>query len=165
MRHVLVDVEELADRRGESAGRVQASELPRLAASVAGDAPLGFSLRGYRDELGRAAASLRIEGELPLRCDRCGLPVGVPLTVDTRYFFVASERALNAIPVEDDEVEPLVGGRAFDVTALVEDEAILALPISPRHETCPGAADEEASPPLQDVQDPPEAPVQRKRGS
>jgi uncharacterized protein len=29
-----------------------------------------------------------------------------------------------------------VGGRRFDVAALVEDEAILCVPISPRHARC-----------------------------
>jgi len=39
--------------------------------------------------------------------------------------------------LEDDEVDVIVGSHAFDLLQVIEDEALLALPLSPKHETCP----------------------------
>jgi uncharacterized protein len=39
--------------------------------------------------------------------------------------------------LEDEEVEVVVGSKTMDMLALIEDEALLALPVSPRHEVCP----------------------------
>lgn len=47
-----------------------------------------------------------------------------------------SEADLADIPVDDAPEEPLVGSAHFDLAALIEDEAILQLPISPRHPDC-----------------------------
>ncbi|HEX7155671.1 MAG TPA: DUF177 domain-containing protein, partial [Burkholderiaceae bacterium] len=74
------------------------------------------------------------------RCDRCG--GDHPWTLDERrgFFFVRSERELNALPIEVDGDEALLGSAAFDLDDLVEDEAILLVPISPRHPQCAPAA-------------------------
>jgi uncharacterized protein len=34
-------------------------------------------------------------------------------------------------------VDVIVGSRSLDILALVEDEALLALPLAPKHEVCP----------------------------
>jgi uncharacterized protein len=39
--------------------------------------------------------------------------------------------------LDDDSVVVVVGSRTMDMAALIEDEALLALPVSPRHEICP----------------------------
>jgi uncharacterized protein len=42
--------------------------------------------------------------------------------------------------VDESEDEPLLGSERFDLYELLEDEAILALPISPRHADCAAPA-------------------------
>ena len=50
---------------------------------------------------------------------------------------MASEEELNALPLDDDdEAEAIVGGRSTDIAAWLEDEAILSLPLVPRHDDC-----------------------------
>jgi uncharacterized protein len=39
--------------------------------------------------------------------------------------------------LDDDEVDVVVGSKAFDVNDLIEDEALLAIPQSPKHAVCP----------------------------
>jgi uncharacterized protein len=67
----------------------------------------------------------------------------MPFNLDhvAEFYFVADERELAQLPVtvEEDE-EPVLGSAHFDVAALVEDEAILCLPVSPRHAQCPAAS-------------------------
>ena len=136
-----VDVFELARAGGRVDGELEIARLARLAAMLARPGGrLRFGLAGCIDEHGRPAAHLDLEAELVLRCDRCGGEVAWTLAGRLGYFFVASEAELNALPIEADGDEALLGGAAFDVEQLVEDEAILQLPMSPRHLRCPPGA-------------------------
>ena len=42
--------------------------------------------------------------------------------------------------LDDEAIDVIVGEPEFDVVYLVEDEALLALPVAPKHEVCPGKA-------------------------
>jgi uncharacterized protein len=48
----------------------------------------------------------------------------------------ASADAIDAL-LDDDAVEVIVGGRNFSILELIEDEALLAIPVSPKHVVCP----------------------------
>jgi uncharacterized protein len=131
------DVWALAQRRSTARGELAIGALPRLAAElVDAQGTLSFRLEGLIDERGRAAARFELDGVVRQRCDRCGEPVEVPIREAARFFFVADERELAGLPIDDSAEEPLLGSQHFDVTELVEDQAILALPLSPRHERC-----------------------------
>jgi uncharacterized protein len=142
-----VDVLELARRGGSVEGQIEAAELARLAPALAAPAGrIGYRLDGLIDEHGRSAASLHLEGRLQLRCDLCGQPLEWALDETERFFFVDEEAQLGELPITTEGAEPLLASRAFDLTALVEDQAILALPISPRHPQCEGSARDQAQP-------------------
>jgi uncharacterized protein len=132
-----VDVFKLAREGGSVEGQFEVVELARLAPMLA--PPLGriqFRFQGRIDEQGRDAATLRIQGQLALNCDLCGSPLQWVLDESAGFFFVDDEEQLGALPIEADTDEPLLGSRTFDLRSLVEDQAILALPISPRHPAC-----------------------------
>ena len=134
------DVFELARANGEVRGELPLARLPRLAAELLeSNGCLSFHLVGRRDGRGRAAAELHVEGRVRMSCDRCGSAVEVPIAEHGSFFFVADEAELMGLPIDDAPDEPLLGSAQFDVAALVEDQAILALPISPRHADCRGA--------------------------
>jgi uncharacterized protein len=144
-----VDVFRLARERGRVSGAAALVELPRLAQSVAGgDARVSYSIEGRVDAKGHPGALMTLKARLPLRCERCNEPVEFNLDRAVPFRFVASEQELNAIPVEDDELEIVVGSSAMPLLPWIEDEAILSLPLLPRHEHCSIAyapADEQAS--------------------
>lgn len=79
---------------------------------------------------------LQIEATVPLVCQRCLQPLQQPLRVERRFLFAPDEAEAQRL---DDETEDdvLVLERRFDLTGLLEDELILALPLVPRHEPCP----------------------------
>ena len=79
---------------------------------------------------------LTVETALPQTCQRCLGPVDVSVQVDREFRFVESEAVAEQ---QDDECEEdlLVSSREFDLAALIEDEVLMALPLVPRHETCP----------------------------
>lgn len=131
------DVFELARTSGTLEGSLPLAAAPRLRAGLRHDrGALAYRLQGRYDERGRPAALLHLEGDLPLVCDRCRQALELKLDHRAAFYFVGSEEELSRLPVTDEPEEPLVGGRRFDVAALVEDEAILCVPISPRHARC-----------------------------
>lgn len=79
---------------------------------------------------------LTVETTLPQICQRCLGPVDVPVQVDREFRFVESE-AVAEQQDDDCEEDLLVASREFDLSALIEDEVLMALPLVPRHETCP----------------------------
>lgn len=144
-----VDVLELAREGASVEGEVDASHLTRLSGMLA--APMGrirYHLEGRIDERGRSAASLRIEALLGLNCDLCGERLDWALNESDRFFFVDDEAQLGALPITAEGDEPLLASRRFDLQDLVEEQTILALPISPRHPECERRA--RAAPPERD---------------
>ena len=137
-----VDVFELSRMRGEVAGELPISAAERLAPMLAGtEGVLHYRAEFALDERGRPALRFIWSARLAARCHRCAAPVEVDVGADARFYFVRTEEELNALPIEPEEVdEPLLGSRSFDLDALVEDEAILALPLAPRHARCPDDA-------------------------
>lgn len=74
--------------------------------------------------------------EVTLQCQRCLKPMTGQLNIERRFRFVVDEAEALRLD-EETEDDVLVLSREFDLHALVEDELILALPIVPRHESCP----------------------------
>ncbi len=131
------DVWELARCGGEVTGHLPLQQATRLAeALVDTDGQLNYRLTGYIDARNRAAATLQLDGVLRARCDRCAGPVEMHIAEQAAFYFVDDEEQLARLPIDEAPEEPLLGSRRFDVAALVEDQAILALPISPRHDAC-----------------------------
>ncbi|MES2911704.1 MAG: DUF177 domain-containing protein [Pseudomonadota bacterium] len=81
---------------------------------------------------------LQAKTTVTLTCQRCMAAMQAPLDVDQWYRFVATEEIAMA---EDDESEEdlLVLEPQFDLTAVLEDELLMALPLVPMHERCPVA--------------------------
>jgi uncharacterized protein len=147
-----VDVLGLARSGGCVEGELGADDLPRLADRLLGAARVEFRFCGAIDAQGRPSAELQLHGEVGLTCDRCGAPLRLPLAEVATYYFVDDAAELDALPIADEledgsGPEPLVASPAFDLRALVEDELLLALPISPRHERCPDPVGEAAADP------------------
>lgn len=132
-----LDIFEFGRRGGRLEGVLVCARLARLASMLAaGDGELRFELRGRIDARGRAAAELAFGGRVQLECDRCGGAVAHELGGRGRYYFVHSEEELAQIAIDESDEEPLLGGARFDLHQLLEDEAILALPMALRHAQC-----------------------------
>ncbi|HZY16449.1 MAG TPA: YceD family protein [Ramlibacter sp.] len=131
----------------EEGAILQASDplrvYPRLVAETEYadlDSPVRWQARGEllnpRHVHPQVWLHLDAEATLPLVCQRCLLPVEVPLAVDRSFRFVADEATAAA---EDDAAEEdlLALSRSFDLVELVEDELLMEVPVAPRHASCP----------------------------
>jgi uncharacterized protein len=73
---------------------------------------------------------------MALVCQRCLGPVAEPLHVARSFLFVPGEDAAAQLDADSDD-DVLALTRTLDLRELVEDELLLALPLVPRHATCP----------------------------
>jgi uncharacterized protein len=131
------DAFRLARQRETLEGDATMAELPRLAESVLDpSARLRYEIAGHIDDEGHPGAVMRLSARLSLRCERCNEPVLFELEREVPFRFVADEQELQALPIEDDETEEVIGSTAMALLPWIEDEAILSLPLVPRHADC-----------------------------
>lgn len=140
----LVDVDRLSLRGARLEGRFAIVQFERLRDMVAEpDGELSFALRFYQDGEGRSRIAGTIEASVVLVCQRCLQPMEQRLAAETELVALAEERDLSQVPAE---AEPLLtGGEPVRLIDLIEDEAILALPIVAVHDQC-AAPDRPVSP-------------------
>ena len=139
--------------------RIDVGRFAAAAETVSGDEPLDAYAR-LAAELAGPAAESRVRWEavgterdghagvpvpwlhlnasttVPLVCQRCLTLVHVELKVDRWFRFVADEDTA-AAEDEESEEDVLVASRDFDLHALIEDEMLMEIPVTPRHERCP----------------------------
>lgn len=140
-----LDVRRFAEEGAELAAADRLAQYRRLAAETEGagaEREVHWSAHGEIINPGHVHPEvwlhLEAHADLPLVCQRCLLPVDVPVSVNRSFRFVADEATAAA---EDDasEEDLLAMSRSFDLRELVEDEMLMEMPVAPRHESCPEA--------------------------
>jgi len=164
-----VDTTRLA-RAGEAlSGRLAIARLSRLASLLATpEGCLDWNARAWREARPEGGhdefLELQFSATLHPACVRCLEPVAVEVGDRRRYRLVANEAQAERLDPGDDEFDVIAGGARFDLAALIEDEAILALPPMPRHDRCEAAiAHQEPAPPDVDAPAKPFGSLQRLR--
>jgi uncharacterized protein len=130
------DAFDLVRRRASVAGRFDAASLPRAADQLAresGGAEIAWRISGIVDPSGRPALEVRVDGTVPLVCQRCLQPFGWPVAQQTTVLLARDERELETLDAED-EHEVILAATPVDAATLAEDELLLTLPFVPRCE-------------------------------
>lgn len=129
-------------------GEVPLSRFARIAPEVCEPADqhkVQVDLRLSMDEYQRIAwldASLAVI--VPLTCQRCLEPVDTPLTTQVHMALLKYEKQAERLDEDADYIvlgtEQIGQGApeapVIDLAELLEDELLLTMPISPRHESC-----------------------------
>lgn len=113
------------------AGMIAPVELPRLAESEVVTTGLEFELRGLTNRAGFPALALKIHGHATMPCQRCLEPCSLEISVDCELELRASREE---IETTDDDVDRTLASKSMSVAALIEDEAMLVLPMIARHQ-------------------------------
>lgn len=139
-----LDIRAFAQAGGQLRETQPLSAFTRLAKEAAGEvagievnSQAHGELRHVTGGADQVWLRLRAETRVPMVCQRCLTPVDVALSFDRAFRFVADEATAAALDEDSDEEDVLVLSPAFDLTELVEDELLMALPLVPRHEVCP----------------------------
>ena len=131
------DAFDLALRRATLAGTVEVATMPRAVDRLApesGASAVSWRITGTADALGRPALEVRLDGSVPLECQRCLQPFAWPVAQRTTLLLARNERELAVLDADDDEHEVLLANAPQDAMTLIEDEVLLALPYTPRCE-------------------------------
>lgn len=140
MNAFVIDAFEFCRVKERREGEFAVSDLPRLAKeSVDQTGTIRWSLWGGSNALGHPQLTLSVSGSVPLMCQRCLTPFDFAIASETVLILAEDEAGADEIDalLADAAVEVIVGSRNFNVTELIEDEALLAIPLSPKHDTCP----------------------------
>jgi uncharacterized protein len=145
-----LDLFDFAQSRRQAAGGVRVSQLPRLLNEIPADAPdrdtvfswqaegsMQPELQDDGTEAPQPYLRLAVHGSVWIECQRCLSPYSQHLDVDATYRIVLTEEEADEFPLDNDEVEVIVGSRQFDLIDLIEDELLLSLPLVPKHDVCP----------------------------
>ena len=118
-------------------GVVDLSELERLSVDTKADAPLRVSVDFGRHDDGVLWLSYEVLGSLSVVCQRCLNPLLVD--VSGRYVMAILTDETKIEQVFDKEyilLSELGNPTHLPIKDLLEDELILTLPLSPRHDDC-----------------------------
>ena len=140
MTNSAIDTFEFSRRKEHREGELVVADLPRLAAeSVDKSDVLRWSLDGGSDKIGHLQLTLSLAGTTHLMCQRCLKPLSFDMQSESVLILARDESQADEIEamMADDSVDVIVGSRALDIYELVEDEALLKLPLAPKHDLCP----------------------------
>lgn len=119
------------------------ADLPRLREAGAGAGTSVEVVFRFQRIEGRVAIDGALDGVARLTCQRCMNPAQVPLHDEFKVILVQDDAEL----VEEVAgYEPVLGDpQRVDLRSLAEDQALLALPLVPRHELNEGSKECEAA--------------------
>jgi DUF177 domain-containing protein len=131
------DAFDLALRRAALAGTADVASMPRAVDRLAEGAPsaeVSWRITGAVDGSGRPALEIRLDGSVPLTCQRCLQQFAWVVAQRTTLLLARSERELAVLDDGDDVHEVLLAAAPQEISTLIEDEMVLALPFAPRCE-------------------------------
>ena len=121
-------------------GKLLVPTLERLRAECVSDqGEVSWQLSGLMHASGYAGLQLEVHAQIQLMCQRCLVPFFFSVASVSTIILADNEQHADEIDaaLEDDAIEVVAGSRTFDIQALIEDEVLLAIPLSPKHEVCP----------------------------
>ena len=128
-----LDLRGLAAREVEITGTLSSDDLPRLIeAGIQVVEPGSAAFRFRRDETGRYVVEVQVRVEVAMQCQRCLSDMSLSLKPSALMACIWTDEDASDLP---DAYEPLLVGETADLSDIAEEEILLALPVSPLHET------------------------------
>lgn len=143
MNALVIDVFEFCRLKDRREGEAAVTELPRLASEIAGDSGvINWSLQGGSDNAGHPRLVLDISGVVKLSCQRCLGSLDFAISSTAKLVIAKDEEEADRIDevLADDDIDVIVGTKTLLITDLIEDEALLSIPLSAKHDACPDEA-------------------------
>jgi uncharacterized protein len=95
-----------------------------------------FVAEGFMDGSRRSSLRLKVTGTVNVVCQRCLEPMVQALDSEAMLTFFRDEEKLAAAVEINEDLDAVMAEEELDVIALVEDEIIMGLSLSPKHEKC-----------------------------
>ena len=139
-QNIVINSLEFARKSHAIHDTIAASQLMRVKERLASDAgSLDWSLVGEVSSSGEPTLHFELNGVLTGSCQRCLEPIQLDLNIKSKFILVKDESEISLEDEEMDDKDYLVASEEFDVTQLVEDEILLAIPYATMHDIkdCP----------------------------
>lgn len=136
----VIDAFEFCRLKEQREGEIAVADLPRLAKESVGKlGMIKWSLQGGSNSQRLPQINLLVSGEVRLMCQRCLSPFAFKIASSAVLVLAQDEEGADEVDalLADESVEVVVGSPAFNVLQLIEDEVLLTIPLSPKHEACP----------------------------
>jgi uncharacterized protein len=143
MNAFVIDAFEFCRINGSREGVTPVAEMTRLTKDCADTSgTLAWKVVGGASKLGFPQMTLSVTGTVQLVCQRCLTPFAYEIDSSTELMLGKDDEQADEIEqmVDDETIDVIVGTRNMNLADLVEDEALLALPHTPKHAVCPDSA-------------------------
>lgn len=139
LNRILIDPQAFATQSETLQGKVSLQDLDKRIwspdiADTATD--IHYAITGSVDRWQRLFLDLTVSGSLKLNCQRCMQPTKFLLDEQVHIVLFHHEQDLDDAMIADEELEGMVLENELDIFTLLEDQILMALPISPKHEQC-----------------------------
>lgn len=140
MNPFVIDAFEFCRLKERREGERPVAEFARLSEELANTSgTVSWVVQGGMHAMGHPQLIVSVTATVQLMCQRC--LTSFPFSVDSESVLVVakSEEAADEIDgmLADDTIDVIVGTKAMSVVDLIEDDLLLAIPLSPKHDVCP----------------------------
>jgi uncharacterized protein len=135
-----IDAFEFCRTNSSREGVTPVAEMTRLGKECAdASGEVTWKVEGGSSKQGYPQLRLTVAGNVQLVCQRCLTPFSYQIDSSTVLLLGKDDADADEIEeiIDDENIDVIVGDRSMNLMDLVEDEALLALPQDPKHETCP----------------------------
>ena len=139
----VIDAFDFSRINGSREGVTPVAEMTRLTKDCFDQSgTITWKVAGATSKSGYPQLTLSVSGTVQLMCQRCLSPFAYEIDSSTLLMLAKDDAHADEIDeiLDDEAIDVIVGSRTMNVADLVEDEALLALPFSPKHEVCPDTA-------------------------
>lgn len=126
-------------REGQSlSGEIAVSALDSRVLDMLADTSgtVRYALAGTVDKLQRPQLAFLVEAQVSVPCVHCQKPMPESIENQAVITLFTDEQKLDEACAADEELDAIMAEPELDVMALIEDEIIMGLPLSPKHEAC-----------------------------
>lgn len=123
-------------------GKILVADLLRLQSALHNSGgTLDYVISGIPSLVGKPGLHCAIRGGVQLTCQRCLTAMDFELSIQSDLVLAYDEVELERYDEQHDEpIDAILADDHLDVLAVIEEEVLLALPMSPRHATaCPAS--------------------------
>ncbi|HEY5800447.1 MAG TPA: YceD family protein [Burkholderiaceae bacterium] len=141
MSALVIDGFAFGRAKDQREGDFEVANLKRLQQDCADNSgTLHWTVTGSTHNMGYPQLILAVTGTVQLMCQRCLTPFAFGIDSETVLLLAQDDASADELEsiIDDDSIDVVVGTRTMNILDLIEDEALLALPQSPRHDVCPG---------------------------
>ncbi|MES2740798.1 MAG: YceD family protein [Pseudomonadota bacterium] len=143
MNAFVIDAFEFSRINGSREGVTPVAEMTRLTKDCAdASGEISWKVTGGASQQGYPQLRLSVAGSVNLICQRCLTAYAHRIDSSTVLVLGKDDEQADEIEalLDDEAIDVIVGSRSMHLGALVEDEALLALPLAPKHAVCPDSS-------------------------